>query len=697
MLDTSIEYVKGVGPARAAVLRSELGIQTAGDLLFHLPFRYVDKRTFHRVEEIASEAAHVQVRGILVRVDEVGAPRKKRLTAMLEDDSGQLQLIWFKGASWVKPQLRVGQEYIVFGRPSFFKGKPSIAHPEFELASARAGGMPQALQPVYPSTEKLTAKGLHSNGLNKIIQPLAEQLKGHLPEFLPEQWRERFQFPSREDALRTMHIPADLPGLERARNRLKFEELLLSQLLLVANRNAQTREIQGVVFDNVGARFNAFYENRPFDLTGAQKRVLREIRADMRHGQHMNRLLQGDVGSGKTVVALLAALLAIDNGFQVCLMAPTEILANQHHETFRAMLAGLEVEVALLTGSVKASDRKPIHAALEDGSLHILIGTHALIEPVVKFQRLGLAIIDEQHRFGVKQRARLWKKSAIPPHVLVMTATPIPRTLSMTMYGDLDVSVIDELPPGRKPVRTVHRTDADRLRVFQFMEDEIRKGRQIYVVYPLIEESETLDYKDLMDGYEAIARRFPLPEYRLGIVHGRMKPEAKDYEMEQFASGHHQILVSTTVIEVGVNVPNASVMIIESAEKFGLSQLHQLRGRVGRGAEQSFCILMTGKSKLSDNARIRLETMCRTNDGFEIAEVDLQLRGPGDIMGTQQSGELGFRLADLTRDKEWLKSARHVAESLLEDDPKLEKSEHAALRKELVAQMKDKLHWGRIS
>ena len=697
LLDTPIEFVKGVGPARAAQLQAELGIRTVEDLLLHVPFRYVDKSRFHAIDDVRSDAAHVQLKGTLAHAELVGPPRKQRLVAQLEDATGQIELVWFKGAKWIAPKLRVGKEYVVFGKPNFFKGKRSIPHPEFELAATARVEKGAPLQPVYSSTEKLGSKGLHTAGIRKIIEAVLPQLKGNVPEFLPEQWRTQFALPDRETALHHIHDPQDFERLGAARNRMKFEELLLSQLLLVKNKRTATIDLRGVVFEEVGPLFNAFYsEYLPFDLTGAQKRVLREVRADMRHGRHMNRLLQGDVGSGKTIVAMLSALLAVDNGYQVCIMAPTEILAQQHFATFSEMLIELDVEVGLLTGSTKTQDRARLHEKLQAGSLRILIGTHALIEPGVKFHNLGLAIIDEQHRFGVKQRAKLWKKATIPPHVLVMTATPIPRTLSMTLYGDLDVSIIDELPPGRKEVRTVHRTDADRLKVFGFLDKEVAKGRQVYVVYPLIEESETMDYKDLMDGYEALSRRFPLPNYRIGIVHGRMRPEDKDYEMNLFAGGTNQILVSTTVIEVGVNVPNASVMVIESAERFGLSQLHQLRGRVGRGAEQSYCILMSG-DKLSDDARTRIETMCRTSDGFEIAEVDMQLRGPGDILGTQQSGLTAFKLADITQDKQLLAAARYAAEAILSEDPDLVASEHGPLRAALEAQIKEKLGWGRIS
>lgn len=695
--DTSLEFAPGIGPARAALLRSELGLATVGDLLQHYPFRYVDKSKYHRIVDVVSDAAQVQIKGRITRSELIGPPKAKRLVAQLEDESGSIELVWFKGAKWIAPKLLSGRDYIVFGKPSFFKGKRSISHPEFEMATAASLKHTGGLQAVYSSTEKLGGKGMHSAGILKLVQRVLPEVAPDIKEFLPEAWMKQYSFPTRRQAFEVIHNPKEIESLEAARNRLKFEELLLAQLSLVKNKNQQTSELPGVVMEEVGELFNTFFSKHlPFDLTGAQKRVIKEIRADMRFGTHMNRLLQGDVGSGKTVVALLTALLAIDNGFQVCLMAPTEILAQQHFQTFTSMLAELPVHVDILTGSTKTARRRELHANLRNGMTHILIGTHALIEPGVQFANLGMAIIDEQHRFGVKQRAKLWSKAPLPPHILVMTATPIPRTLSMTLYGDLDISVIDELPPGRKEIRTVHRTDDHRLQVFKFMEDEIKKGRQIYVVYPLIEESEVMDYKDLMDGYESLSRRFPRPEFQIGIVHGRLKPEAKDYEMDHFAKGISHILVSTTVIEVGVNVPNASVMIIESAEKFGLSQLHQLRGRVGRGAEQSYCLLMSSQ-KLGDDARTRLETMVRTTDGFEIAEVDMQLRGPGDIMGTQQSGTMQFKLADITQDKQLLMAARIAAEQILTDDPSLEQELHQPLRSALEAALNARLDWGRIS
>lgn len=696
-LQTSIEFLKGVGPARAELLASELGVRTFGDLLQYLPFRYVDRSTFHKVADIVSDVAAVQLKGKLSRIQEVGAGRKQRLTAVFEDETGSIELVWFKGAKWIKSKLHYGKTYICYGKPSRYNGRWNIAHPELEdEAEVKKRNLPN-IQPVYSTTEKLSNRGLNSNGIARLVRELLPQIKGQVPDPLPRSLLSKLRFPSKDDALHYLHFPEDLSQVERHRKRLKLEELLMLQLMLLIRKRQTTVELPGARFEEVGDLFLRFYEKHlPFELTEAQKRVIREIRGDVNTGRHMNRLVQGDVGSGKTIVAMLCALLAIDNGYQVAVMAPTEILATQHFESFSSMLSELPVNVRLLTGSTKTKERNEIHEMLASGELHILIGTHALIEPKVKFKNLGLAVIDEQHRFGVAQRARLWKKSKIAPHILVMTATPIPRTLAMTLYGDLDVSVIDELPPGRKEVKTVHRYDNARLNVFRFLKDEIAKGRQVYIVYPLIEESQAMDYKDLMDGYESVTRSFPVPEYRVSIVHGRMKPEDKDIEMRQFSSGKTQILVATTVIEVGVNVPNASVMVIESAERFGLSQLHQLRGRVGRGAEQSYCILMTG-DELSKEAMVRLETMCRTNDGFEIAEVDLDLRGAGDISGTQQSGQLQLQYADLNEDGELLKTARHLATELLDEDPDLAMPDNRPLAKALERLKKNRPDWSLVS
>jgi len=696
-LDTQIEFANGVGSARAKAFKSEIGVYTFEDLLYYFPFRYVDKSKFHRISEVVSDAVHVQLRGRIVNIEEAGKPRQKRLVATLQDESGQIDLVWFKGGSWIKPTLQKNKELIVFGKPNRFKGKFSLNHPEVELAESARVQMGASLKPIYGSTEGLTGSKLNSNGIQKVTQSIVMKGEGRMPEFLPDNVIKALAIPSRNNALLWVHLPPNAESLEAARRRLKFEELYLLQLALIRNKLITTKRIKGVIFEEVGRKFSTFFNDHlHFELTGAQKRVIKEIRKDTRQGYHMNRLLQGDVGSGKTIVAMLISLLAIDNGYQVCVMAPTELLARQHFISFEKMLTPLGLEVRILTGSTKTAERKEIHESLQSGQCNIIVGTHALIEPAVQFLNLGLAVIDEQHRFGVKQRARLWGKAKTPPHVLVMTATPIPRTLAMTLYGDLDVSVIDELPPGRKPVATSHRTDSSRDRVFGFIQDQIELGRQIYIVYPLIQESETLDYKDLMDGYESIARRFPLPKYKISIVHGQMKPENKAYEMEQFVSGHTQIMVSTTVIEVGVDVPNASVMVIESAERFGLSQLHQLRGRVGRGADQSYCILMTGH-KLSTDSKSRLETMVRTNDGFEVAEVDLKLRGPGDIMGTQQSGMLDLKIASLSEDQELLQAARHLAEKIMDEDFELEKPEHERLKAKLEQMKRRTANWGIIS
>ena len=696
-LDTQIEFANGVGPARAKAFKSEIGVYTFEDLLYYFPFRYVDKSKFHRISEVVSDAVHVQLRGKIVNIEEVGKSRQKRLVATLQDESGQIDLVWFKGGSWVKPILQKNKELIVFGKPNRFKGRFSLNHPEVELAESARVQMGVSLKPIYGSTEGLTGSKLNSNGIQKVTQSIVMQGEGRMPEFLPDNVIKSLAIPSLNNALRWIHLPPNTESLEAARKRLKFEELYLLQLALIRNKLITTKRIKGVIFEEVGRNFTTFFNDHlHFELTEAQKRVIKELRKDTRQGYHMNRLLQGDVGSGKTIVAMLISLLAIDNGYQVCVMAPTEILARQHFASFEKMLSPLGLQVRILTGSTKTAERKEIHESLQSGQCNIIVGTHALIEPGVQFLNLGLAVIDEQHRFGVKQRARLWGKAKTPPHVLVMTATPIPRTLAMTLYGDLDVSVIDELPPGRKPVATSHRTDSSRDRVFGFIQDQIELGRQVYIVYPLIQESETLDYKDLMDGYESIARRFPLPKYRISIVHGQMKPEDKAYEMDQFVSGHTQIMVSTTVIEVGVDVPNASVMVIESAERFGLSQLHQLRGRVGRGADQSYCILMTGH-KLSADSKSRLETMVRTNDGFEVAEVDLQLRGPGDIMGTQQSGMLDLKIASLSEDQGLLQAARHMAEKIMDEDFELEKPEHERLKARLEQIQRRTANWGVIS
>ncbi|HEX8562032.1 MAG TPA: ATP-dependent DNA helicase RecG [Flavobacterium sp.] len=697
LLQTPIEYLKGVGPARGELLRKELGIFKYGDLLNFYPNRYIDRTRYYKINELQNNAAEVQVIGKIVHVKTVEQPRGKRLVATFVDDTGEMELVWFQGQKWVRENLKLNVPIVIFGKCSSYNNMFNMPHPEMEPLNEHEQSLRSAMQPVYPSTETLINRGISNRVINKVMQQLFLETQANFAETLPEYLIAELNLISKKAALFNIHFPKSAEILARAQFRLKFEELFFIQLQLISKNLVRKHKIKGHPFTKVGFHFNNFYQNHlPFELTNAQKRVIKEIRNDMGSNAQMNRLLQGDVGSGKTIVALMSMLLALDNGFQSCLMAPTEILANQHYKGLSELATNLRINIKLLTGSTKTSDRKSIHEELEDGSLHILIGTHALLEEKVKFKNLGLAIIDEQHRFGVEQRSKLWKKNIIPPHILVMTATPIPRTLAMSLYGDLDVSVIDELPPGRKPIQTVHRYDSNRLKVWKFVKDEIAKGRQIYIVYPLIQESEKLDYKDLMDGYESISRDFPLPQYAVSIVHGKMKPADKDAEMERFAKGKTNIMVATTVIEVGVNVPNASVMIIESAERFGLSQLHQLRGRVGRGAEQSYCILMTSL-KLSTDSRTRMETMVRTNDGFEIAEVDLKLRGPGDLMGTQQSGILNLQIADLVRDRDILMLARNHAIKLLQEDPAMSRPEHAQTRHVFIELTKKKNIWNYIS
>tara|TARA_R110002051_G_scaffold325867_1_gene432511 strand:- start:36490 stop:38595 length:2106 start_codon:yes stop_codon:yes gene_type:complete len=696
-LQTPIAYLKGVGPNRADSLKTELGIHTYQDLIQLFPNRYIDKTQYYKINQLQRNSSDVQIIGKIIHIKTVEQQKGKRLVATFIDDTGKMELVWFRGQKWIRENLQLNTPYVVFGKTNFYNHSFSMPHPEMELLSEHEQGLKVMMQPVYPSTEKLSNKGISNRVISKLIQQLFSDLKGQFSEALSPSLIDELKLISKSEAMFAIHFPQNQAALAKAQFRLKFEELFYVQLQLIAKNMLHKQRIKGFNFDKVGTLFNEFYtQHLPFELTNAQKRVLKEIRADLGSNAQMNRLLQGDVGSGKTIVALMTMLLAIDNGFQACLMAPTEILAQQHYVGIEALVGSLGINIALLTGSVKKSGRKHIHEQLENGALHILIGTHALLEDKVQYKNLGLAIVDEQHRFGVAQRSKLWHKNDIPPHVLVMTATPIPRTLAMSLYGDLDISVIDELPPGRKPIKTVHRYDSNRLKVFQFIREEIKKGRQIYVVYPLIQESEVLDYKDLMDGYESIARDFPLPDYQISIVHGQMKPVDKEFEMQRFVKGETQIMVATTVIEVGVNVPNASVMIIESAERFGLSQLHQLRGRVGRGADQSFCILMTSH-KLSTEAKTRLETMVRTNDGFDIAEVDLKLRGPGDLMGTQQSGMLNLKIADIVKDNDILKTARYYALQVLKDDPSLSKEENRAIRTTYAQLVKHKNIWKYIS
>jgi len=696
-LQTPIDYLKGVGPNRADLLRKELDIHTYQDLINLFPNRYIDRTQYYKINQLQRNNADVQVIGEITNLKDVGEGRAKRLVATFKDDTGVMELVWFRGQKWIRESIKLGKPYVIFGKTNWFNGVFNMPHPEMEFLEEHEKNLRSAMQPVYPSTEKLSNKGITNRVISKIMQQLFLETKGNFSESLSENLISELKLISKSEALFNIHFPKNQELLSRAQFRLKFEEFFYIQLQLIIKNLIHKSKIKGFNFEHVGNNFNTFFkEHLPFELTNAQKRVLKEIRADLGSNAQMNRLLQGDVGSGKTIVALMSMLIALDNGFQACLMAPTEILSVQHYNSLVELCNKLNISIKLLTGSSNTSERKEIHKMLENGELQILIGTHALLEDKVKFKNLGLAIIDEQHRFGVAQRSKLWRKNDTPPHILIMTATPIPRTLAMSVYGDLDISIIDELPPGRKHIKTVHRYDKNRLKVFRFIKDEITKGRQVYVVYPLIQESEKMDYKDLMDGYESIVRDFPMPQYQISIVHGKMKAVDKDYEMQRFVKGETQIMVATTVIEVGVNVPNASVMIIESAERFGLSQLHQLRGRVGRGAEQSYCILMTGH-KLSEDSKTRLQTMVSTNDGFEIAEVDLRLRGPGDLMGTQQSGVLNLKIADVIKDKDILQHARHYAKTILKSDPSLSLPEHKVLRYTYSQLTKYKNIWNYIS
>lgn len=698
LLETPIEYLKGVGPQRGDLLRKELGIHKYIDLLNLFPNRYIDRTKYYKINELQNSNSEVQILGKIINLKTIEQGKgKSRLVATFVDDTGQMELVWFQGQKWIRDSIKINIPYVIFGKVTKFGPVFNMAHPEMELLEEHKASLRSAMQPVYPSTEKLANKGISNKVINKMMQQLFIETQALFSENVPDYLLDELKLLPKNAALFNIHFPKSQDLLAKAQFRLKFEELFFIQLQLITKNLIRKHKIKGVPFEKVGVNFTNFYNNHlPFELTTAQKRVLKEIRNDLGSHAQMNRLLQGDVGSGKTIVALMCMLLAKDNGFQSCLMAPTEILANQHFNGISELAQQLNLTIKLLTGSTKTAERKEIHEALENGTLDLLIGTHALLEDKVQFHNLGLAIIDEQHRFGVEQRSKLWRKATIPPHVLVMTATPIPRTLAMSLYGDLDISVIDELPPGRKPIQTVHRFDANRLKVWKFLKEEIAKGRQIYIVYPLIQESEKMDYKDLMDGYESISRDFPLPHYSISIVHGKMKPADKEEEMRRFAAGKTNIMVATTVIEVGVNIPNASVMVIESAERFGLSQLHQLRGRVGRGAEQSYCILMTSH-KLSNDSKIRMETMVRTNDGFEISEVDLKLRGPGDIMGKQQSGVLNLQIADLVKDKDILQLARHHAIKLLKEDAPMEHPKHAKLREAFIEMSKKKTIWNYIS
>lgn len=698
ILTTPIEFLKGVGPSRAELLRKELGIHTYFDLLEHFPFRYIDRTQFHKIRALNPEQPYVQVIARLISVQEVGEKRSRRLVAKFKDDTGVLEAVWFQGIAWVKKMLVEGEVYVLFGKPQLFNSSLNLSHPELEkYIPGKSVQGNSRLQPLYSSTEKLKKLSLDSKGLQKLILTLMSLPQLQIVDDLPEYILTKHQLAPLNWALKNIHFPTQASDLDHAKRRLKFNELFFVQLKLLRDKTLSNIRFKGHVFDRVGENFNTFYnEHLPFDLTNAQKRVIKEIRKDASTGAQMNRLVQGDVGSGKTVVALMAMLLASDNDFQACLMAPTEILAQQHFKSITKMLKNDLVQVRILTGSTPKKERKVLQEELMNGLVDILIGTHALIEDPVQYKNLGLVIIDEQHRFGVEQRAKLWRKNTIPPHMLVMTATPIPRTLAMTLYGDLDISVIDELPKGRKPIQTMHFFENNRLRLFGFMRQEIAKGRQVYVVYPLIQESEKLDLLNLEAGLEGLLRDFPRPQYQISIVHGKMPVKDKDFEMQRFIKGETQIMVATTVIEVGVDVPNATVMVIENAERFGLSQLHQLRGRVGRGSEQSYCILMSS-NKLSNEGKLRLETMVKTQNGFEIAEVDLQLRGPGDMAGTQQSGVLDFKIADLTQDQALLAEARATVQGVFQNDPLLSKEENVKLLQYLNKGKFDGIGWENIS
>ncbi|HPF10842.1 MAG TPA: ATP-dependent DNA helicase RecG [Flavobacteriaceae bacterium] len=696
-LQTPIEYLKGVGPNRADLLKKELGIHTFQDLIHLFPNRYLDRTKYYRIAELQDTQAEVQVVGRITHIKTVEQKRGKRLVATFMDDTGQMELVWFRGHRWIRENLKLNVPYVIFGKINQFNNGFSMPHPEMELQEAHEKSLRSAMQPIYPSTEKLSSSGITNKVISTLIQNLFLETKLQFSETLSKTIMGPLKLIPKNEALLNIHFPKSQALLAKAQYRLKFEELFYVQLQLLRKNWLHKTKFKGYTFTKVGDYFHTFFETvLPFPLTEAQKRVVKEIRSDLGSQAQMNRLLQGDVGSGKTVVAFMSMLIALDNGFQACLMAPTEILSVQHYNSLLNWCKLLNISISILTGSTSTSNRKSIHENLQNGSLQLLVGTHALLEDRVQFKNLGLAIVDEQHRFGVAQRSKLWHKSERPPNILIMTATPIPRTMAMSIYGDLDVSVIDELPPGRKMVKTVHRYDSNRLKVFRFLKEEIAMGRQVYIVYPLIQESEALDYKDLMDGYESVVREFPQPKFQVSILHGQMKAADKDYEMERFVQGKTQIMVATTVIEVGVDVPNASVMVIESAERFGLSQLHQLRGRVGRGAEQSYCILMTGL-KLSEDAKTRLQTMVRTNDGFEISEVDLKLRGPGDLMGTQQSGILNLRIADIVKDSDVLKIARSYAAQVLKSDPNLTAEVHAPIKKTYAALATTKSIWNYIS
>ena len=696
-LNNPIYYINGVSNVRASLIAAELGLSSINDLLHFFPYRYIDRTKFYKINELIDNNSDIQIIGRITSLKTIQQKKGSRLIGKLQDETGAMELVWFKGHKWLKDAIKINTPYVIFGKLNHFKGVFSIVHPEMDLLEDYKKKLQTKLQPVYSSTDRLVNNGLSTKIFRGYIQSILLQIYEQIQESLSNELIVSQGLIGKKEALLNIHFPTSPEMLEKAQYRLKFEELFFIQLQLVRKKLIRKNKIRGYVFEKVGAVFNEFYSQYlPFDLTNAQKVVLKEIRTDVASNAHMNRLLQGDVGSGKTIVALLAMLLAIDNGFQAAIIAPTEILATQHFNAIQELLQKMNISVDLLTGSSKVKKRREIHEGLENGKLKILIGTHALLEDKVIFKNLGIAIIDEQHRFGVAQRSKMWQKNTLPPHILVMTATPIPRTLAMSVYGDLDISIIDELPPGRKEVKTVHRYDSNRLAVFKFMKQEIEKGRQVYVVYPLIQESQAMDYKDLMDGYESISREFPVPEYQISIVHGKMKAIDKEYEMQRFVKGETQIMVATTVIEVGVNVPNASIMVIESSERFGLSQLHQLRGRVGRGADQSYCVLLSS-FKLSSEAKKRLKTMVETSDGFKIAEVDLKLRGPGNMMGTQQSGVLNLKIADVVKDSPILFRARNSALEILQDDQNLTKIKNNRIQKTYTEISKTTGAWSNIS
>ena len=696
-LNNPIYYLKGISNIRASSISAELGLSRLNDLLHFFPYRYIDRTKFYKINEIINNNSEIQVVGSITSLKTIQQKNGARLIGKFLDETGAMELVWFKGYKWLKDSIKINTPYVIYGKLNYFKGVFSIVHPEMDLLEDYNRKLQTKLQPVYSSTDKLVNSGVSNKIFRGYLQDLLQQIFEQIQESLSAELILSQKLIGKKEALLNIHFPTSPEMLEKAQYRLKFEELFFIQLQLVRKKLIRKNKIKGYVFAKVGDVFNEFYSKYlPFNLTNAQKTVLKEIRNDVASNAHMNRLLQGDVGSGKTIVALLAMLLAIDNGFQAAIIAPTEILVIQHFNAIQELLQKMNISVALLTGSSKVKKRREIHEGLENGKLNILIGTHALLEDKVKFHNLGIAIIDEQHRFGVAQRSKMWQKNELPPHILVMTATPIPRTLAMSVYGDLDISIIDELPPGRKEVKTVHRYDSNRLAVFKFMKQEIEKGRQVYVVYPLIEESKAMDYKDLMDGHESISREFPMPKYQISIVHGKMKAADKEYEMQRFVKGETQIMVATTVIEVGVNVPNASIMVIESAERFGLSQLHQLRGRVGRGADQSYCVLLSS-FKLSVEAKTRLKTMVETSDGFKIAEVDLKLRGPGNVMGTQQSGVLNLKIADVVKDTSILYKARNAAIEILQDDPNLLKPANKCIHKTYAEISKTTGAWSNIS